>query len=333
MSSGSHGVAIAGTGYAGMQHLQAVVAHPQAKLTGLWGRDFAKTRSLAQKYVAEAAGSFEALLEIPDTDIVIIATPNDQHAEQVIAALEANKHVLCEKPFVTTADDCARVLEAARPSGRKVLVGHVCRFSPYFRIAKDYYASGKLGEAILAEGTYLHRVPIPPKKPWWKDTSPGSMAVLGGGCHPIDLLRWVMGEIREVIAARSRSAICGQFGFADWAIADFVFENGCMGRLVVSLSAVRPYSIDITIHGTRGTLINNRLFLNGQGDETDFVTIPVTYKKEHSYFAEELDDLIQAIETDRQPLVTAEDGAKTVLTCLAIIEAIAGNTSVPVRTL
>ena len=325
-----HGVVIAGTGYAGSHFLQAAMANPRVKLLGVTSGRFDRALEVANKHDAVATRTFQELVELPGAEIAIIATPNDLHADQTITALEAGKHVLCEKPMVTSKEACRRVVSAARKTDRKIGIGQICRFSPYFRIAKDMYATGKLGQALLVEGTYIHRV-SPPLKSWWEDTFPGSLAVLGGGVHPIDLMRWVAGEIVEVRSASSSALTLGEVGLHDNVVADLQFENGCPGRVFISLSAVRPYSIDISVSGTKGTVVNDGVFLDSFPEDEGFATIPVELKREHPYFAEELADLIESIEYDRPPLVTAEDGARTVMVCLAIIEAIASGNRVQVE--
>lgn len=324
-----HGVVVAGTGYAGSHFLQEASVNPKVQLIGVTSGRFARAREVADQYGVVATRTFEELVELPGAEIVVIATPNDLHADQVITALEAGKHVLCEKPMVTSKEACTRVVAAARKTDRKIAIGQICRFSPYFRIAKDMYATGKLGEPLLVEGTYIHRV-SPPLKSWWEDTAPASLAVLGGGVHPIDLMRWVVGDIAEVKSATSSAMVLGEVGLHDNVVADLQFENGCPGRVYISLSAVRPYSIDISVSGTKGTVVNDRVFLDSDPEDGGFATIPVELKREHPYFAEELVDLIESIENDRQPLVTAEDAARTVMVCLAIIEAIASGDRVQV---
>jgi predicted dehydrogenase len=142
-------------------------------------------------------------------------------------------------------------------------------------------------------------------------------------------MRWAVGEIREVIAARATGDMLGEWGVCDCVIADVDFEGDCLGRVFVSLGAVRPYSIDLSIYGTAGTIMNNRV-CSSPGSE-EFETIDVDYRREHPYFREELDDLIEAVETDRDPFVTALDAARTVAACEAIIRAIASGESVTVE--
>ena len=276
--------------------------------------------------------SFEELVNLPDVDIVVIASPSDLHADQILVAMDAGKHILAEKPVVTTPEDCRRVVEAAGKSDRKIQVGQICRFSPYFNVAKDLHADGKLGDPSWVEGTYIHRV-VPPLKSWWADSAPGSLATLGGGSHPLDLMRWIVGEVDEVISASASNQILGHVGVCDCVTADLRFEAGCLGRLFVTMGAVRPYSIDITIYGTRGTVMNDKVFFESYPVERGFETIPVEYKEEHPYFPEEQADLIDAIENDRDPLVTLKDGARTAMACLAVVEAIQTGGKVEVERL
>ena len=327
------GVGIAGMGYVGVRHAEAVDRHPRARLVAVTTAHPNRAAEAADRFGTESCRNFDELVQRPDVEIVsvIVATPNELHADQVIAALAAGKHVLCEKPMVTTEEDVRRLVEAERLSNSKILVGQVCRFSPYFRIARDLCAEGKLGRPFHAEATYIHR---PARiKPFWQDRTPGSFAVLGAGCHPVDLLRCTVGEVSEIVGAASSGAVLGNQGLHDTVDAQLRFENGCLGRIFVSLAAVRPYSIDLAVYGTEGTVINDRVFLNGDPEEQGFRTVPVDYRKEHPYFFEELGELIHAIDEDRPSRIPAKDGARTIRVCLAIVEAIRTGRPVPVQPL
>jgi predicted dehydrogenase len=316
-------IGLAGTGYVGSQHLKAIKNHPRATLCAVATKDDKMTKQLRDEYGINVESDFNTMAENSDIDIIIIATPNELHADHIKKSALEGKHILCEKPLIVNEKEVYEVVSAVENAGVKLEVGHVCRFSPYYQKAKQISDSTILGEIRLVESTYIHRV-SPPLKSWWKDTSPGSMAVLGGACHSLDLLRWAFGEIKYVSGGMVCDKPLNNINIGDTVICNLKFESGCVGRLYVSLSANIPYSIDFTAYGTLGSLICNQGKIQCYSNE-QWENIEVEYIKEHPYFLNELDDLINAIDNDISPKVSVRDGANTVLACLAVLDSINGQ--------
>ena len=129
--SAEYQVAVVGTGYIGMEHIKAIAAHPRARLRSICGsaRSAGRLEEMKVEYGAERLmADYGEVVADEAVDVVYLCTPNRLHADEAVAALEAGKHVFCEKPMATTLQDCRRMVAAVEGSGRQLMVGHGARF-------------------------------------------------------------------------------------------------------------------------------------------------------------------------------------------------------------
>ena len=263
------GIAVVGTGYIGGEHIKAIAAHAEARLHTICAtpRSADRARKLADAYGAgRVVTAFDEVVGDVGVDVVYLCTPNSQHVEQAVAALEAGKALFVEKPLAVTVEQCRRITEAARTAGRPVMVGHGARFSKIFVTLQQLVADGKLGEACFVEGDYVHDLgPFLdlPGHDWWMDVeAEGQLPIVGGACHPLDLMRWIAGEIVEVCAYGVNRNI-PQAPWCDTVIANLKFASGAVGKCLVSCGAKIPYALNFSYYGTKGSVVNDRLFLDG----------------------------------------------------------------------
>ena len=142
---------------------------------------------------------YRALLARKDIQVIGIYSPDHLHAEHASAALQAGKHVICTKPMCTRLEDTAELVKQVDRSGLKFLVGQTMRFDLEFVNAKHLLDDGDLGEIIFAEAHYVHDArSFFPATPWRLHAPQDLM--YGGASHPIDLLRWFLGDVDEVHA-------------------------------------------------------------------------------------------------------------------------------------
>ena len=139
-------------------------------------------------------------------DVVVIATPPDSHAELSIQALESGAHVICEKPFVSSVEEADRVLAAAATAGRQVAVNHQYRGKPVFRAVKDQIGRQGVGELVFCQVSQLMDL-----APWdeptpWRAAMP-NRTLFEAGCHLVDLLLYLFGELPEAVYARHTSGL------------------------------------------------------------------------------------------------------------------------------
>ncbi len=201
--------------------------------------------------------NYAEMLARPDVDIVSVFTPDAMHADHVIAAFEAGKHVTCTKPLVISLADSRRLLEAAQRTGRRLLVGQSTRFFESFQRQRAAYERGELGSLELVDAQYTHRMD------WFYDKSPWAATdtdwVFLGLSHPLDLVRWYLGPPAEVQAYGATSALARGYGARgrDIYSVNVLAQDGRVGRVMGhyglhELPGARN-AIELMLYGTDGT--------------------------------------------------------------------------------
>ena len=322
------GIAVVGTGYIGVEHIKAIAAHPAAQLQVICStpRSLDQARALGQQYGAgRTTDQFAEVVDDGAVDIVYLCTPNSQHVEQAVAALEGGKHIFVEKPLAVTVEQCRRIVEAAKRHPGLVMVGHGARFSRIFETVHQLVADGLLGEACFIEGDYIHDLgPFLdlPGHDWWMDAErEGQLPIVGGACHPLDLMRWIGGEIVEVSAFGGNRNI-PRAPWCDTIIANLKFASGALGKCLVSCGAKTPYAMRLNYYGTKGSVVDGRLFLGGIAHVEEAMPLPVDIRPEDHTCAEELAHFLDCIRSGRAPLIDAVEGARSAAVGCAIAHSI-----------
>lgn len=321
---GRLGVGIVGLGM-GFSHLKAWQNNPHIEIKGVCDLDEQLLESIAKKFqTGKMTKNYKDLLKEKDIDIISICTPDNLHAIQSIEALRAGKHVLCEKPMVRTMEECEWVVNEVERTAFKFMTGQEVRFTPLFLKMKDLIQRGDLGEVFFVEADYIHNMEKAGGKGNWRSDPKIRHPFLGGGCHPIDLLRYLQGDVKEVFAYANHKAASWR-KTDDCIIATLKFQNGCVGKVLVTIGSKRPYAINCSVYGTKGTIIGSnvdqkaKLFLDKiQEAGQDFMKMPI--KVATHAVSTEIDHFVDSIINDKQPLIDVYEGAKTVATSLAVIE-------------
>src|ERR1700722_14133642 len=167
--------------------------------------------------------SLDELLANKKVDVVGIYTPDHLHATHVIKALQAGKHVICTKPFLNDLTQAKKVLDAQKKSGKAVMVGQSSRFFAPFARQRRHFETGVFGDIITAETYYNadHRWFL--KKGWAKTSS--FKWLYGGLSHPVDLLRWYLPDIAEVMGYSSLSKNGRALGLKNHDTFQFIFKS------------------------------------------------------------------------------------------------------------
>lgn len=174
---------------------------------------------------------YAELLAMPEVQIVAIYTPDSLHAEQIEAAFEAGKHVICTKPLLNDVSYTQRLLDAAARNGCRLQVGQSTRFYEPFQRQRECFEQGDLGEVEVVDAHYSHRMDwYYEKSPWTLDTT--HWAYLGLS-HPVDLVRWYLGPIARVHAVGMRTGLGQSFGMSspDAISVNLVAIDGRLGRV------------------------------------------------------------------------------------------------------
>lgn len=189
--------------------------------------------------VTRAYTDYDRMLDDPDVDVVAVYTPDALHAEHCVKALEAGKHVVCTKPMAVSNDEAERIVRAVGESGKKLMVAQTARFVPQHAHLKNLVSGGRLGRVMACRAQYIHDLnPFLSLTPWRLELPQDFM--YGGGLHPIDLLRWYVGEVEEVFAYGLRGGRPPEYPIEDTFLLTLRFVSGCIGTVSVICGAVHP---------------------------------------------------------------------------------------------
>lgn len=299
------GVGVIGLGHNGLAFCDIYANHRRARLVAVCDRDPERREAAAAKFGVKAYAHYDILAD-PTVDLVSIHTSDPHHAEPFIKALQAGKHVFVEKPMANNLDDLRAMLAAADKSDRKVAVGQVLRFNRLFQAVKRMCQDGILGDLFYLEADYIHDLRYQLFMEPWKIEQEKPM--VGGGCHPFDLLRWFSGAEPAEVTSYSNHLAYPEMREDATIVSIFKFDNGALAKVTALYGPTSPMGkyYNLALYGTKGTVLRDQLCVAGL---QDFMQIPI---ETHGHpYDPEVDDLTAAILNDRQPLVTARDGARS----------------------
>jgi len=307
----------------GRAHAEAWAANKRVTLVALVdaNEDTAK-QTAAELKVPKAFSDYRRVVDDPGVDVVSVATPDHFHAEQTISLLRAGKHVLCEKPMAPTLAQCADMVRAARSSGRLLMIGQSYRFNSQYAAVKQAVQDGWLGTLYLVESEYWNNLQGVGGVGNWRN-DPRIRHPFVGGCHAMDLIRWVAGEIVEVSAAANHLAFPEQ-PTDDCIIANVKFKSGCLGRVLVSSGCRRPFLTTLDAHGDVASIVDGRIV---RGKAAQWEPLPVPEMP--GSIRGEINSFVEAILDGKPVAVSAEDGYGTMAACFAVVES--SLTGKPVR--
>jgi phthalate 4,5-cis-dihydrodiol dehydrogenase len=194
---------IIGMGGAARQLLPSVDKAAGIRLTAVCDPLAEVREPIAQRYGAHAVADAGALLALDDVDAVYVATPTDLHAQHVIAAAEAGKHILCEKPMATSLAQAQAMIDAADRSGVTFNVGHSHSYDEPYRAMRELVASGELGRARLIHNIYYSDWVYRPRRPEELDETLGGGITFRQGAHQFDILRLIGGGLVKSVRAQT----------------------------------------------------------------------------------------------------------------------------------
>lgn len=258
--------------------------------------------------VSKWYSNWQQLVADEEIEAVYVATPVDLHATQAIAAAEAGRHVLCEKPMALTVADCDRMIAACEANNVKLGVAYYRHFYPVVSRIKEIIAAGEIGRPIIAQANAFEMFDPDPSHPrrWLIEKGrSGGGPMFDFGCHRIEVLLNLFGSIKET------RSLMGNVFFSreveDTALALFEFETGLQAALSVT-HAVKDAADSLDIYGSRGciraTVLNNGKICIQTEEGERFETHPP-----HNNFHQPLiDDFAQAVLWNREPQVNGING-------------------------
>jgi len=330
---------VIGCGKVSHTHAGALCRLKESEFVAVYSRSADKAAAFSSRYGGEGYTDLDAMLK--EVDAVIVCTPHPFHAAPAVKALKAGVHVLVEKPLASSLKDCDLMIDAAGKSGCKLgTVSQRRWYTPVKRV-KQAIDDGRIGDPILGMVIMLgwRDQPYYRSDPWR-----GTWELEGGGVlvnqapHQLDLLQWFMGPIEELF---------GYWGnlnhpyieVEDTAIVVIRFAGGALGNIVVSNSQKPGLYGRVHVHGKNGASVGvqtdgGAMFIAGMSPVlepplNDLWNVPgqesmmERWKREDTEFFKTIDaasyyhqlqiqDFLQAVLEDRQPLVTGKEGRKTV---------------------
>jgi UDP-N-acetyl-2-amino-2-deoxyglucuronate dehydrogenase len=333
------GIAIIGCGMIARFHARALADLPGARIVALADSDLPRARKLADELGLgdNIYPDTAPLVARRDVDVVIVATPSGAHMEPAVAAAEAGKHVVVEKPLEVTLERCDRIIEACDRNRVQLCTIFPSRFADANRTLKAAVDAGRLGRLTLGETTCK----------WWRPQSyydqggwRGTRALDGGGAlmnqaiHNVDLLLWLMGPATHVCGFTATLAH-ERIEVEDTAVACLRFRNGALGVIEATTSVHPGLPKTIAVHGDRGTAVIEQedvlrwdftpetgadrevkarfaQKVGASGGASDPAAIS------HVYHARQLADFLEAIQSGRRPAVDGREGRRAVEVILAV---------------
>ncbi len=272
------------------------------------------------------------MLQQVDVDIVVVCTPHYVHTEYVVAAAEAHKHIIIEKPVALNPEDVRKQQQAVRKNKVKTIVSFVLHWNPLLMTIDRLIAQGVFGDIFMVEVDYLHRIWMTPEEKWYASREQSGTALLTGGCHAIDALRWFArsarlgegpgrsGQVEQVCAYQAKTE--NPIEYPGTISVNVKFKDGKIGRSTTTFDAQMPYRFNIGIYGTRGSLRNDELFapklFPGQNN---FLKIPCILPDSADVaqhpFEGEVSHFLDCIIDDIRPVPDLDDAAHTQAVCFA----------------
>lgn len=312
-------VGVIGAGNIGCKRAAVAAAHPQTELAAVFDVDSERGVALARKYGGKAASSWREVAAADDLDIVVAATTHDGLAEISTAALEAGKHVLCEKPMGRNPQEARLAVEAAERAGRCLKGGYNHRYHPAIQKIQRVCAMGEIGPLMSLRGRYGHGGRPGYDREWRADPEKaGGGELLDQGAHLVDLALWLLGDFAEVT------------GFAGTHFWDMPLEDNAFGLFRTAAGQIASLHVSWTqwknlfslevfgrdgyaiaqglggSYGPEQAVVGRRRKEGGAPEEEVF-----DFPEEDSSWVLEWEDFLGALRSGRQPLASGREGLAT----------------------
>lgn len=357
MRNSVYNIAILGCGKVAHLHASAIQNLPNARLAGVWSRTQQTANGFACQYKVPAYTDVAELIKKEKINLAVVCTPHPFHLEPAQQAALQGANILVEKPLASTLEDADKIISTCKKAGVKLGVVSQRRwYEPVLRVKKAIEA-GKIGKPVLGTVNMLG----------WRDKSyydadkwRGNWKTEGGGVlvnqapHQLDILLWFMGEVEEVYGIW-RNLNHPYIEVEDTALAVIKFRNGGIGNVIVSNSQKPGIYGKVHVHGENGASAGvqtdgGAMFIAGmkgilEPPVNDLWTIPgeeelaEKWKMEDvrhfssidpmtHYMERQIEDFLFALDENRDPLVTGEDGRRTVELFTAIYRSTRDNLSI-----
>ena len=322
--------AIIGCGRIALKHAEAILALPEAELVAVCDIIPEKAQAFAEKYGGTSYNDYADMLQKADIDVVTVATPSDLHAPIGIAAAQAGKHVMVEKPMAMTLQSADEMIAACHEAGVRLAVIHQNRFNTSVQRMRQALVEGRFGKLTHGQATirWNRNDNYYAQAPWRGTKLQDGGVLMNQSIHNIDLLQWTFGPVESVFGYTTTRL--RKIEMEDVAGAVLKFRNGAIG-LIEAASTIYPGNIEETLNvfGETGSVIIggiavNRIetweFPDSEGEKAGIFASqesdpPTVYGFGHR---EIIQDMIRAVKENRAPAIPGEEGRKALEIILAI---------------
>ncbi|MEM9353358.1 MAG: Gfo/Idh/MocA family oxidoreductase [Planctomycetota bacterium] len=343
------GFAIVGTGMISTFHARALAEVRGAKLVACCDRNPEAAVKFAAEHDCAEYVNIKDLMKDDQVDVVSVATPSGVHLEPAVAAAEAGKHVVVEKPLEVTTRRCDRIIAACEKNGVKLATIFPSRFHDSSIAMKKAVNAGRFGKLTLGDAyvkwyrsqEYYHSGA-------WRGTwkLDGGGALMNQAIHTVDLLLWLMGPVTEV-RAHTATLAHERIEVEDVATAILRFENGALGVLEASTAVYPGYLKRIELHGIGGTavleeedIIKWDFAKRGRGDAAILESMKKSKSSGggasdpaaigHHAHALLFKDFVSAIKNDRPPAIDGHEGRRSVEVINAVYKSASSGRAVKI---
>lgn len=301
---------VLGCGAYGRIHMRAYRTDGRARLKAIWSPTKERREQAAKEFECRAADSWQAIMDDPEIECVSIATPDYAHTEYAVAALNAGKHVLLEKPMAMSVRECAEIIKARDLSGRKLMINYHNRWYPPFIKAREVILSGEIGKPVCGNFVLSDTVAWLEQHMKWANRSGPEWFLM---THIADLACWMLNDKPVDISAMAHAGFLKTKGFntRDIVKAMLVMGGGAIIHLESSWMLARNWrnpvnEMQISIQCERGRVDigadhENVTIVNDAGYQTPFVYLDLTETPP-------IRDFISCVVEDKPSPVTGEEG-------------------------
>ena len=333
------GIGIVGCGMIADFHAKAIADTPGAKLVACQSRSESSAREFAANHNISPYATLRGLLHDPKVDVVSICTPSGAHLEPAVAAAEAGKHVIVEKPLEITLKRCDKIIAACQSNDVVLSTIFPSRFHKASQTLKKAIDRGRFGRLTLGDAyVKWYRTQEYYDSGQWRGTweLDGGGALMNQAIHSVDLLIWLMGSVVEVSATTATLAH-ERIEVEDVATASLRFENGALGVIEATTAAWPGSFKKIEIHGSHGSAtieeesITQWQFAKKTSSDQKLLD-EMANKNEtgggaadpsaigHAGHTAQFKDVIKAIKREETPLICGHEGRRSVEVILAIYQ-------------
>jgi predicted dehydrogenase len=316
---------------------EGILPSARCELSAVMDINRDRAARVASKYnVPRYFDSVDDLLSIPEIQVVYIASPNDCHKDQIIAAANAGKHVLVEKPIALSIADAETAISACRRSGVKLMAGYMMRFHALHVRLQAMIQNGELGQVVFGRTQLTCWYP-PILGAWRQDAlRGGGGAWMDMGTHCVDLLEMWMGTVSRLFAFSS--TLTHDYPVDDTTTVLVEFESGAQGVVEVNFNVPDDAAQNsLEIRGTKGVVVGDHTIGQGSGgrmkanlsDQENYAALQERPKAEGSIplladpvnpYRGEIEHFVDCIELDQEPMTGAEPALHNLKVVLAAYE-------------